>query len=495
MTSKSAPHVVVIDSTGLGDRSYVVHDGVVALVVDPQRDIDRVERVLAEQGLKLTHVAETHIHNDYVSGGLELVRRHRATYVLPQDADVAYSGDPYVQSVTEGDRFKVGELTVDAIHTPGHTPHHISFAVSRGGRIGAVFTGGSMLFGSVGRPDLVSPDLTLQQAHDQWTSVQRLAVDLSGDTGVFPTHGFGSFCSATQAAGGSESTIDKEKSINPALIHDENDFVDVTLNGLDVFPAYYAHVGPANAAGSTAANFEMPKRADPEMLGAAINRGEWIVDLRAREVFSQGHIPGAVNFGLDGAFISYLAWMIPWGTPILLVGATTEQVEAAIRELVRVGMSTPKAQAVGAPMSWIADGQAPVVTRRVDIDTLQKEWAANPDAMVIDTRQILEWEAGHIDGATFIPFYEVMDRLDEMPMDKDVYVHCGSGYRAAAVVSMLGHFGRTNVIIVDDDFENAVKADLHIVPSSAPRREPGWTWIASRASVREYNPALTRDIN
>ncbi len=494
MTSLGAPHVVVIDSTGLGDRSYVVHDGLVALVVDPQRDIDRVERVLAEQGLKLTHVAETHIHNDYVSGGLELVRRHRATYVLPRDAEVAYSGDPYVQSVTNGDHFTVGRLTVDVIHTPGHTPHHISFAVSRGGGIGVVFTGGSMLFGSVGRPDLVSPELTLQQAHDQWTSVQRLAVDLSGDTGVFPTHGFGSFCAATQAAGGSQSTIDKEKLTNPALIHQENEFVDVTVNALDVFPAYYAHVGPANAAGSTAANFDIPKRADPEMLGAAIGRGEWIVDLRSREVFSQGHIPGAVNFGLDGSFISYLAWMIPWGTPILLVGATMEHVKEAMRDLMRVGMSPPKAQTVGEPGSWIATGETLAVTRRIDFDALKNEWAANPDAMVIDTRQILEWEAGHVDGAMFIPFYQVIDRLDEIPLDKDVYVHCGSGYRAAAVVSMLERFGRTNVTVVDDDFANAHQAGLNIVPSSAPQREPGWTFIASRASVREYNPAPARVI-
>ena len=492
MTSTSAPHVVVIDSTGLGDRSYVVHDGTVALVVDPQRDIDRVEQVLAEHGLKVSHVAETHIHNDYVTGGLELARRHGATYVVPGNVDLAYLGESFVQAVVDGDSFTVGKFDVEVIHTPGHTPHHIAFAASKDGHPGAVFTGGSMLFGSVGRPDLVSPELTLEQTHNQWQSVQRLATDLAGETGVFPTHGFGSFCSATQAAGGYESTISKEKLGNPALTQEQDDFVNLVLGGLDVFPAYYAHMGPANAAGPDDVNLELPQLADPASLRAAIAGGEWIVDLRSREVFSQGHIPGALNFDLDGAFINYLAWMMPWGTPLTLVGATTEQVEAAMRELVRVGISAPKSQAVGDPTFWLADGELPAVTRRVDFSGMKSQWTANPDAMVMDTRQILEWEAGHVDGAVFIPFYEVMDRLAEIPRDKEVYVYCGSGYRASAVTSLLQHLGYDNVIHVDDNFGNAAEAGLPVVSEIAPAREPGWTWIASRASVREFDPAVAR---
>ena len=492
MTSTSAPHVVVIDSMGLGDRSYVVHDGSVALVVDPQRDIDRVEQVLAEHGLKVTHVAETHIHNDYVTGGFELAKKHGATYIVPGDVELAYLNEPFVQAVVDGDTFAVGAFDVDVMHTPGHTPHHISFSASQDGHPGAVFTGGSLLFGSVGRPDLVSPDLTKEQAHDQWKSVQRLAADLAGETGVFPTHGFGSFCSATQAAGGYESTVGDEKLGNPALTQNENEFVDAVLSGLDVFPAYYAHMGPANSRGPQDVDLEIPKPADPESLRAAIDRGEWIVDLRSREVFSQGHIPGSVNFDLDGAFINYLAWMMPWGTPLTLVGATTQQIEAAMRELARVGIATPKSQAVGDPRFWMADGELPAVTRRVDFDTVKTEWAARPDAIVMDARQILEWENGHIEGAVFIPFYEVLDRLADIPRDRDVYVYCGSGYRSGAVVSMLGRLGYDNLVHVDDDFGNAAKAGLATVSERAPAREPGWTWLASRASVREFDPSAVR---
>ena len=197
MSDTAAPHVIPLDSSGLGDRSYIAHDGARALVVDPQRDFDRIEELLAEHGLTLTHVAETHIHNDYVTGGLQLARRHGATYVVPGDVELAFDA----MAVRDGDSFAVGDMTVDVIHTPGHTPHHVSFAVRKGDHLGAVFTGGSLLYGSVGRPDLVAPDLAVKQAHDQWHSVRRLADTLDDATPIYPTHGFGSFCAATQAQG------------------------------------------------------------------------------------------------------------------------------------------------------------------------------------------------------------------------------------------------------------------------------------------------------
>jgi glyoxylase-like metal-dependent hydrolase (beta-lactamase superfamily II) len=193
MAATSAPHVIIVETPGLGDRGYVVHDGVHALVIDAQRDTDRVLRVLAEHGLTLTHVAETHIHNDYVTGGYQLARQHDARYIVPGGVDGAYLREPNVTAVGDGDTFSVGNLDVQVVHTPGHTQHHVSFAVSNDGAPGAVFTGGSLLYGTVGRPDLVAPDLTVKQAHDQWHSAHRLVNELDGATGIYPTHGFGSF--------------------------------------------------------------------------------------------------------------------------------------------------------------------------------------------------------------------------------------------------------------------------------------------------------------
>ncbi|MGB0875614.1 MAG: MBL fold metallo-hydrolase [Mycobacterium sp.] len=488
MSDTATPHVIPLDSSGLGDRSYVAHDGVHALVVDPQRDFDRVEALLAEHGLTLTHVAETHIHNDYVTGGLELARRHGATYVVPGDVELSFAG----LAVRDGDSFTVGELTVDVIHTPGHTPHHVSFAVRKGDHLGAVFTGGSLLYGSVGRPDLVAPDLAVKQAHDQWHSVRRLADTLDDKTPIYPTHGFGSFCAATQAQGLS-STIGNEKTINPALTEAEEKFVTDLLAGLDVFPAYYAHMGPVNAAGPRDVDLSMPEQADPTVLRERIVAGEWVVDLRSRNVFAAGHVPGSVNFDLDGTFINYLAWMMPWGTPVTLLGHTPEQVRAAHRELVRVGIDNAVGQATGGPQAWLEDPATAQRLEQVDFHGVAAALAADPDTYLLDTRQILEWDVGHIATAVFMPFYEVADRLGEIPRDRPVYVFCGSGYRAAAVASLLMHHGFTNIVHVDDDFADAAGAGLSVVAEETPEREPGWTWIASRAVVREYSPRTAAD--
>jgi rhodanese-related sulfurtransferase len=181
--------------------------------------------------------------------------------------------------------------------------------------------------------------------------------------------------------------------------------------------------------------------------------------------------------------------MIPWGTPVTLLGATVEQVQAAQRELVRIGIDRPAAQAVGGPTVWSDSGVDIREFRRVDFDELAKEWRKDSTSVVIDTRQILEWEAGHVKGARFIPFYEVLDRMGELPTDVDVFIYCGSGYRASAVASLLQHHGFDNVVLVDDDFMNAAKAGLEIVSEQAPAREPGWTWTASRANVRSFEPS------
>ena len=482
MSEAGTPHVLTLESPGLGDRSYVVHDGRVAIVVDPQRDIDRVERLVAEHGLTISHVVETHFHNDYVTGGLELARKHDSTYIVPAGFDIKFDAT----EVGDGDTFDVGDLTVEVIHTPGHTPNHMSYAVRSGDDPGVVFTGGSLLYGSVGRPDLVAPDQTEELAHEQWRSAHRIADRVDDAAAVFPTHGFGSFCSATQTQGTS-STVGREREINPAFTTAESEFVETMLAGLDVFPAYYAHMGPANVAGPPAIDLTPPTLADADELRQRIARGEWVVDLRSRAVFAQGHVPGALNFDMDGAFINYLAWMVPWGTPITLLGNTPEQVEAAQRDLVRVGIDRPAAAGIGGVGSWLDDPADVEVNVRIDFAGLAQAIAQESDPFILDTRQIREWEAGHVDGATFIPFYEVADRLGDIPRDRRTYVYCGSGYRASVVVSLLKREGFGDVVHVDDMFANAARAGLPVVSAPAPAREPGWTWIASRATAREYD--------
>ncbi len=312
--------VVTVETPSLGDRSHVVHDGEVALVIDPQRDIDRILAVLESEGVRLSHVFETHVHNDYVTGGLALARATGAAYSLNAADEVSFDH----HGVRDGDVVTVGSMDVTVLATPGHTFTHLSYAVGpTGAGLGAttaVFTGGSLLFGATGRPDLLGPGHTHALVHHQHASVHRLASLLPDSATVHPTHGFGSFCSATQSDATS-STIGEERRKNPALLQDEETWVREVLDGLNAWPAYYAHMAPANAAGPAAPDLSPPAVADPDELRRRLTAGEWVVDLRHRTAFATGHAPGTFNFGVEGPFATYLGWLIPWGTPLALLGA------------------------------------------------------------------------------------------------------------------------------------------------------------------------------
>ena len=432
--------VITFDTPSLGDRSYLVHDGRVALVIDPQRDIDRVLHVLDSLSLTLTHVFETHIHNDYVSGGPALAEATGALYVLN-------SLDPVTMShhgVVDGDVLEVGEnLRVKVLSTPGHTFTHLSYVVSDADETVGVFSGGSLLYGSTGRPDLLGHEHADALARHQFASAHRLVNEAPSHSALYPTHGFGSFCSATQSEGLS-STLRHEREINPVLSLDEESYVKEILSGLDAFPAYYAHMGPTNLRGAGEIDLTPPTLASSDEIQQRLDAGEWVVDLRHRRAFAQAHVAGTLAIGLDGSFATYLGWLIPWGTPLTLVGGSVEDVAEAQRELVRIGLDRVEAMAPGDPATW-----APEVStlRRVEFADIDQRPS---DAVVLDVRRRLEYEAGHLAGSLHIPLHELSQRLSEIPAG-DVWVHCQSGYRSAIAASLLARAGR-DVVHVDGDF-------------------------------------------
>jgi hydroxyacylglutathione hydrolase len=451
--------VTILETPSLGDRTYVVDDGQHALVIDPQRDVDRVEHVLEQRRVRLAAVAETHAHNDYVTGGLELARKTDVPYLVPCEAEVAYART----QVCDEDVRQVGAMTVRTLGTPGHTPHHVSFAVGSGERPALVFTGGSMLFGSVGRTDLVSPDLTVELSYRQYSSVRRLVEELPGDAAVLPTHGFGSFCSATPTTGDA-STIEQQRTQNPALTQDENEFVRTLLEGFDAYPAYYAHMGPTNLAGPAPVDLSPVHEADGAELRRRIASGEWVVDLRDRISFARGHVPGSYSFDASGNMVTFLGWLIPWGTPLTLIGESPEQVADAQRELVRIGIDRPAARAT-APVEHLADGHVlasfPTATF-TDVAAVRKR---DPSTVILDVRRHGEWREGHVQGALHIPLHELLDRTDEVPGDRPVHVHCASGFRATIAASLLDARGR-QVTAVVDAFDDAEDAGLPVVTGS-----------------------------
>jgi hydroxyacylglutathione hydrolase len=452
--------IIAIETPSLGDRSYVVVDGTDAAVIDPQRDIDRVESLVSERGLRLTHVFETHIHNDYVSGGLELARRAGAAYVLSADDDVTYDR----VGAHDGNEFRLGTLVVRAVRTPGHTPHHLSYVVVQEGWPRAVFTGGSMLYGTVGRTDLISTEATDALTRAQFGSVRRLAEELPGDATVHPTHGFGSFCSSASTSGSAQSTIALERKTNLALtVEDEDAFVKELLGGLTAYPRHYAHMAAINRQGPAPVDLTAPEPIDPTEIRRRIHAGEWVVDLRSRTAYARAHLAGTVNLEVGDSFATYLGWTLPWGTPVTLVGDTPQEVAEAQRQMVRIGIDRPAGAADGAINVWGAGGEVRSYSTATFADLADAHEAG--DVVILDVRRDDEWAEGSIYGAVHIPLHDLEARMGEVP-DAELWVHCASGYRASIAGSLLDRAGRT-VTVIDDDWAGATKYDPLRVTSSS----------------------------
>ncbi|MFP5314327.1 MAG: MBL fold metallo-hydrolase [Actinomycetes bacterium] len=445
--------VITIETPPLGDRSYLIHDGQVALVIDPQRDTDRVEKEAANAGVQITHVAETHIHNDYVTGGLQLATDHQAVYLVNAADQVNFDRTP----ISDGQTLQIGKMTSRAVATPGHTHHHLSYVVTHEDRQ-AVFSGGSLLYGSVGRTDLVSDDDTVPLTHAQYASVRRLVEEATPEAGLYPTHGFGSFCSSGPASGADSSTIGEQIGSNHALTdQDEDHFVQELIDNLSAYPSYYAHMGPANTAGPGPAQLDVPQPLDAEELSARLENGEWVVDLRNRIAFARDHLHGSASFEYgDGTnFTTFLGWVLPWNRQLTLVGER-DDVENAIRDLSRIGIDQPDV-ALGTDPAALAPRAERNSYPSVGWEEVRADRSEQED-VILDVRRTDEYGTQHIEGAINLPLHELLQRMDEVP-DRKLWVHCGSGYRASVAASLLQRAGK-NVVHIDGMFDDAEKAGL-----------------------------------
>jgi len=437
--------VIVISTEELGDRSYIAHDGTVAIVVDPQRDIDRVEEALGQANLRLEAVLETHVHNDYVSGGLELARRTGARYVLAAGDRLAFAHE----EVRDGDRLAAGAMTIEVVATPGHTDSHVAYVIGDESGANAVFSGGSLLYGSVGRTDLVDSERVDELTRAQYRSVRRLCGLVANDTQLYPTHGFGSFCSSGDAVGGLGSTVGIEKGRNDALIAtDEDSFVESLVTRLGAYPSYYAHMAPLNRSGPGPVDYSPVALVDQSELAARLRRGEWVVDLRERRAFAASHLSGSLSFELAASFTTYLGWLIPWGSPLTLLAPTASQVEAAQRQLSRIGID----EIAGAALGPTGDLATDVAERSYRVTTFA-ELASAGEVNILDVRRDDERASAFIPGSFHLPLQQLRACLEKVPAG-EVFVHCASGYRASIAASILDAAGR-QVVLVDDDFANA----------------------------------------
>ncbi len=428
----------------LGDMSYLLASGEQAVIVDPQRDIGPVLAAARAGGLHITHIVETHVHNDYVSGALELRAATEAAIAGPARAGYAFPFEP----LAEGDELSPGTLRMVAAETPGHTPEHLSYLVYEGDadEPTAVFTGGSLIVGSAGRTDLLGPDATLELTRAQHRSLLRLSA-LPDETLVLPTHGAGSFCSSAPPGEERTSTIGRERASNPVLAErdlDEETFVERRLAGLLAYPSYYAHIAPINRAGPRVyGDVPVPPGLAPSRLGERIEAGAWVVDGRDRRAFAAAHIPGSIAIELDDSFASYVGWIVPFGAPIVLVLPEGRQEQEAALEaatqLFRIGYEA-EGYLQGGVEAWVEAGRLVRSYPVASVDELATA-VGEGRARVLDVRQQTEWDGGHLEGSTHLFVGELDERIAEIPRDREVWTVCATGHRAAMAASLLDRNG------------------------------------------------------
>ena len=424
----------VIQTPGLGDATYVMaHEGV-GLVVDPQRDIDRFEAVIDEMGVDLRFVLETHLHNDYISGGRQLAKAAGGELVLPAGAAPAFRH----RAAYHHEDLDGGAFTIRPIHTPGHTPEHTSYAVYVEGLPVAVFSGGSLLVGSAGRSDLLGLDRADSLARLQYRSVNRLA-ELPDEVSLYPTHGAGSFCTAS-GTGALTSTIGIERQTNPVLARaDEDSFVEHALSGLVPYPSYYQHMGPANVAGGK----DMPTLDPPRVDVQHLDPEAAIVDIRPKGDVAAGHLPGSWAIELRNDFGVWVGWVLPYDAPLYLVARDDQDIEEAVRQLARVGFDSV--------LGVITDVDEAPDLRSYDLGSLDEFADASTDGQqILDVRAPNEWAGGTLQGSilSYAP-----DVIGSTPLDLDsaapVWVACGTGFRASIVASVLRGRGFEPIVLAD----------------------------------------------
>jgi glyoxylase-like metal-dependent hydrolase (beta-lactamase superfamily II)/rhodanese-related sulfurtransferase len=427
---------------GLGDNSYLLISGGEAVVVDPQRDAWRFLAAADSRQLRVRYVVETHVHNDYVSGALEIRAAAGAEIAAPARGKYEFPHRP----MAEGEAVRIGALRVVAWETPGHTPEHLSWLVYEDGRQDpvAVFGGGSLIVGSAGRTDLLGPGVTDELTRAQFRSLRRLAT-LPPTVQLLPTHGAGSFCTASVGSMDRTSTIGAELRSNPALAaRDEEGFLRQQLAGLRAYPAYYAHMAAINRAGPLVLG-RLPAVAavGPAEVARRLESGAWLIDARDRRTFAAAHVPGAINIELDSTFGTYVGWLTPFNAPLLLLlpEPVSEALAEAVTQLIRIGYERLLGYVAGGLEAWQSQGRPVRSFPIAGVDDLCRAYLAGQPIQALDVRQPVEWEAGHIPGSLRIHLGDVPARLGEIPADREVWTTCASGHRASMAASLLDRAG------------------------------------------------------
>ena len=448
--------------TKLAQASYLVgcQQTGEALVVDPNRDIEQYMTAAEAEGLRITHVTETHIHADFVSGARELAARTGAELLLSDEGTAewkyAFAAQSGARLLKDGDTFSVGNVRIDVLHTPGHTPEHLSFLITDGAS-GAgpwgILTGDFVFVGDVGRPDLLERAAgytnTMEAgARTLFRSLERFR-RLPDHLQVWPGHGAGSACGKALGSLAS-STVGYERLTNWGLaVSSEPDFVDMVLAGQPEPPRYFAEMKRINKEGPRLlGGFHIPPHLPPRSLRSLLAQGQVVVDTRPAAKFAAGYVPGTINIPLDSGFTTWAGWLVPYERDIYLIleGSSPMLAEVAVHDLATIGLDQVAGTfAEDAVEAWAAEG-GPLATIKQVTPTEVATMIEREEVTVVDVRGRVEWDAGHLTSALNVPLGYLAERMRELPADTPIVLHCQGGARSVIGASILRARGIVNVL-------------------------------------------------
>jgi hydroxyacylglutathione hydrolase len=415
-------------------------------IVDPRRDIDVYLAFAEANDLEISHVLETHIHADFASGARELAEVTGAELCISAyDTDEAFEVQFPHTELQDGAEIVVGNVKVQAVHTPGHTPEHVAYLVydmSRTAEVPELFLTGDFLFvGSIGRPDLLGEDAKIELANKLYDSIHEKLPGLPDGLEIHPAHGSESMCGAG-ISGRPMSTLGYERIANPYLQPMERqNFVDTVLGSVPPFPDYYRRMKQLNSDGPASLHDRpAPKPIDADEFKALIEDGCVVVDLRNKEAFAGGHVPGAYYVGHRPAM--WGSWTVPYETPILIVGDDGDHANAGAIGLARVGLDEVRGYLRGGMERWEEHGLDVATIGFISTSDLSRRLEDGAFINVLDVRGDAQWESGAISGAAHVIAGHVANRLDEVPDGTHpLAIVCNTGFQSTIVGSVLARHG------------------------------------------------------
>jgi hydroxyacylglutathione hydrolase len=429
--------------------------------LDPERDVDRYLQIAEGLGLRIIYALDTHLHNDFVSGAREIAARVGAQVGASAQAQVDFEHLP----LDDGSALDLGEVRIATLSTPGHTPEHISFAVyePRSSSPSAVFSGGALIVGGAARTDLLGQDQAIPLARHLYHSIQDKLLAFPDEVALYPTHGAGSFCAAP-AMLARISTIGQEKLWNPlAQALDEESFVVRSLDGLPSYPTYFKYLRAINQRGPALLGGVPDLRPlHPEEVLRLSLQGVAILDTRPPKAFAAGHILGSYGIPLHAPLITWAGWVIPFGSPLVLVARDAAERESAVRQLIRIGYDDLRGYLLGGLEAWEADAHPVSRVPVMPVQELAERLEQGKAPLILDVRSEAEWRAGHLPKATHIEAGRLPDGGLPLPVDDLKVVHCGHSDRSTVGISVLERRGYRNLVLLEGGFSGWQAAGLEI---------------------------------